>query len=157
MKSKILICVMLIMLKSASLKAQFNIGDTLPSFILQNQQNQNVDIASFKGKYLLLDFWASWCAPCRIGNKELVKFDAKADTAKIKIIGISLDNDLKKWKKAIVIDKIKFLQLNDPHRFDAVIAVKLNIEQLPTQLLFNEKGILIAKNPTKEELKKFIK
>jgi peroxiredoxin len=136
--------------------AQINVGDTIPSVTLKSSHNKEVSITSFKGKYVLIDFWASWCAPCRLGNKKLVKLHNEVTSDKIEIIGISIDTDTNKWLKAIEKDKIKFTQLIDSKGFDAVTAVQFGVDELPSKYLFNQEGILIAKNPSEEEIIKLI-
>ena len=136
--------------------AQINVGDTIPSITLNSSHNKEVSITSFKGKYVLIDFWASWCAPCRLGNKKLVKLHNEVTSDKIEIIGISIDTDTNKWLKAIEKDKIKFTQLIDSKGFDAVTAVQFGVDELPSKYLFNQEGILIAKNPSEEEITKLI-
>lgn len=132
--------------------AQINVDDTIPSISLKSSKNKEVNITSFKGKYILIDFWASWCAPCRLGNKKLVKLYNEISQDKIEIIGISIDTDANKWLKAIEKDKIKFTQLIDSNGFDAETAVQFGVDELPSKYLFNQEGILIAKNPTEEEI-----
>lgn len=136
--------------------AQLKIGDSLPNFKLNNPKNEEIYISSFKGKIVLIDFWASWCAPCRKGNKELVKLHKESDTSKFEIIGISVDKDLTKWKKAIEKDNVKFKQLNDPNGFDAPTAILFGVEELPSQYLFDTNGILVVINPTQEQIHKLI-
>ena len=136
--------------------AQINVGDTIPSVTLKSSYNKDVNITSFKGKYVLVDFWASWCAPCRLGNKKLVKLHNEVTSDKIEIIGISIDTDTNKWLKAIEKDKIKFTQLTDSKGFDAETAVQFGVDELPSKYLFNQEGILIAKNPSEEEIIKLI-
>ena len=75
----------------------------------------------------------------------------------IEIIGISIDTDTNKWLKAIEKDKIKFTQLIDPNGFDANTAIQFGVDELPSKYLFNPEGILIAKNPSEEEILKLIK
>lgn len=137
--------------------AQVKVGDTIPSITLKSNTNGDVDISSFKGKYILIDFWASWCGPCRLGNKKLVKLHNEVSSSKIEIIGISIDTDANKWLKAIERDKIKFTQLIDPKGFEANAALLFGVDELPAKYLFNPEGILIAKNPTEEEIIKLIK
>lgn len=127
------------------------------SFTLKNANNEEISSTSFKNKYVLIDFWASWCAPCRKGNKELVKLHKEIEVSKIEIVGISVDTDIEKWKKAIEKDSIKFTQVNDPNGFDAKTAILFGVEELPSQFLFDTKGILIAINPTKTEINNLLK
>ena len=136
--------------------AQIDVGDTIPSIALKSTSNTEVNITSFKGKYVLIDFWASWCGPCRLGNKKLVKLHNEVSSDKIEIIGISIDTDTNKWLKAVEKDKIKFTQLIDSKGFDAETAIQFGVEELPSKYLFNQEGILIAKNPTEEEIIKLI-
>lgn len=139
------------------MQAQIKIGDQLPSFTLKNTLNQEVNSNEFKRKWILFDFWASWCAPCRIANKKMVKLYDEIDHNKLEIVGISVDKDEEKWKKAILKDKIKYTQLIDPKGFNAETALLFGVEELPTTFLFNLEGKLIAINPTEEEITNYIK
>ena len=148
--------IILFILLSFTAQGQLKVGENMPTFTLLDVNNNKVSSSSFKQKYILVDFWASWCAPCRLGNKKLVQLYKTIDKNKIDIIGISLDTDKLKWNKAIKKDKIEFTQLIDPKGFDAKTAIQFGVEELPSKFLFNEKGILIAINPTEEEIIKYL-
>lgn len=147
----------LLILFSFTAQGQVKVGEIIPTFTLLDANNKKVSSSAFKQKYILVDFWASWCAPCRLGNKKLVHLYKTVDKNKIEIIGISLDTDKLKWNNAIKKDKIEFIQLIDPNGFDAKTAIQFGVEELPSKFLFNEKGILIAINPTDKELIKYLK
>lgn len=151
-----IIFIILLVVNTTIVNAQLKLGDSIPNITLKNQNSVAVSINYFKAKFVLIDFWASWCAPCRLGNKKLVKLYSTTNSSKIEIIGISLDTDKTKWVKAIEKDKIEFTQLIDPKGFDANTAVQFGVEELPAKFLFNEKGILIAINPTEEEIIKYL-
>ena len=84
----------------------------------------------------MVDFWASWCGPCRLANKKLVKMYDQYKGQNFEIVGISIDNDKTKWLKAIEKDKMKHQQLIDPKGFDAKSAVTFGVDALPAALSF---------------------
>ena len=157
MNLRISFITVLLFIFTISATAQIKTGDAIPSIELKNSFNEPVNLSNLNGKFLVIDFWASWCAPCRLGNKKLVKIHANLDNEKITIVGISLDTDTTKWKKAIEKDKIKFLQLIDPNGFEAKTALLFGVDVLPSKYIFNSNGILIKINPTEEELINLIK
>ncbi len=132
--------------------AQIKIGDSFPDVQLQNNKNAIVKLNSFKGKTVLVDFWASWCAPCRTANKKLVKLYDQYKGQNFEIVGISIDIDKTKWLKAIEKDKLKHQQLIDPKGFDAKTAVTFGVDALPSAYLFDASGKLIAINPTEAQI-----
>ncbi len=91
-----------------------NITDSRLQIKLPTAKGDSITLASLKGKVILLDFWASWCGPCRSSNKKLVKLYEKYKSQGFEIFGVSLDEEKKDWEKAIAKDKISWLQVIDP-------------------------------------------
>ena len=128
------------------------IGDELPAITLKSNKETNINLSDFKNKYVLIDFWASWCKPCREANKSLVTLYKETDRKNFEIVAISIDTEKVKWIKAIAMDQLKYTQLIDDNGFDSKTAILFGIEAIPSSFLFNSKGILIAKNPSEEEI-----
>ena len=133
------------------------IGKTAPDFTLPDTAGVNVSLADFRGKYVLLDFWASWCPPCRRENPNVVKAFQENKDKNFTIIGISLDKDKKKWMKAINDDKLTWTHLSDLKYWDSEIPALYGVRGIPSNVLLDPDGVIIAKNITEEALHETLK
>lgn len=134
-----------------------NITDPRLDFTVAGMNGNQIKLSDMKGKVLLLDFWASWCGPCRISNKQLVKLYTKYKDKGFEIFGVSLDESHGDWKKAIAKDKITWLQGIDVGGWDALAAAKWQVDAIPASFLINKKGDVVAINLEKNELENKIK
>ena len=135
-----------------------NITDPRLQIKLPTIKGDSITLASLKGKVVLLDFWASWCMPCRAANKKLVKLYDKYSKQGFEIFSVSLDENKKDWQKAIIKDKITWMQVNDPRgSWNAKTAADWNISVLPTSFLINKKGDVVVIDPEGKELEKGVK
>lgn len=132
--------------------AQMVVGDKLPEISLKNDKAQSISLSDFKDKILLVDFWTSWCGPCRAANKKMVRLYNETKDKGFEIVGISLDTDQKKWLSAIEKDNLKYTQLIDPKGFDAKSALLFNVESMPATYLFDRSGKLLAINPSEQQI-----
>lgn len=133
-----------------------NIADPRLQIELPTVKGDKISLSSLKGKVILLDFWASWCMPCRSANRKLVKLYDKYRTKGFEIYSVSLDDEKADWEKAIRQDKISWLQVNEPTVWGAESARRWNISALPTTFLINKKGDVVAINIEGKELDKEI-
>ena len=134
-----------------------NIADPRLHIKLPDAKGDSIALASLKGKVVLLDFWASWCMPCRAANKKLVKIYDKYKAQGFEIYSVSVDDEKRDWVKAIEKDKITWLQVNDPRSWGAQSAVNWNISVLPTTYLINKKGEVVVIDPDERKLETAIK
>ena len=138
-------------------EAQIKSGYDAPEIALTSANGDTIRLSSLKGKVVLLDFWASWCPPCRASNKQLVKLYPKFKEKGFEIFGVSLDDSKQSWKKAIQKDKISWLQTIDRGGWEAQTAIKWNISAIPTSYLIDKDGKLIAKDLEVKDLAKALK
>ncbi|RYY58252.1 MAG: TlpA family protein disulfide reductase [Chitinophagaceae bacterium] len=135
-----------------------NISDPRLQVNLPDVKGDTLTLASFKGKVVLLDFWASWCMPCRAANKKLVKIYSKYRPLGFEIFGVSLDESKKDWMKAIAKDKITWVQVNESgNSWEAKTVQQWAISAIPTSFLVNKKGDIVAMNLEPAELEKALK
>lgn len=137
--------------------AQPKIGTQVPEVSIPDKAGVTQSLSSLKGKVVLVDFWASWCVPCRRSNKQLVAIYEQYGKKGFEIYGISLDEDKQAWQKAVAADKISWLQVNEPGGWNTPTAVAWNIEQLPSSFLVDKQGRVVSIDPTPAELEKYLK
>src|SRR5512141_578090 len=106
------IAVFLILL-STTLKAQVKVGQMAPEISLPDSKDSIINLSSLKGKVVLIDFWASWCRPCRAAIPSVVKLYEKYKSKGLEVYGVSIDEKKNAWLKAVKQDNISYLQVND--------------------------------------------
>jgi len=122
------------------------IGQPAPDFTMNDSLGNPVKLSSFFGKYLLVDFWASWCGPCRRENPTIVAAYKEFSKKGFDILGVSLDRDKSKWTTAIRKDHLTWHHISDLQYWNNAAAKLYGIRSIPSNILLDKKGIIIAKN-----------
>ncbi len=128
------------------------VGSMAPDITLASTDGSQVSISSFKGKYVLVDFWASWCGPCRRENPNVVEAYNKFKDKNFTVLGISLDEDRSKWMQAIEKDELTWTHISDLKGWESAAGRLYGVQSIPANFLLDPQGKIIARDLREDEL-----
>ena len=130
------------------------VGKPAKDFVQNDTEGRPVSLSSFRGRYVLLDFWASWCGPCRSENPNVLKAYQKFKGKSFEIIAVSLDDKIEPWLKAIQTDGLPWIHLSDLKGIKNQVAVMYGVTAIPQNFLIDPNGVIVARDLRGEELEK---
>ncbi|MDA3891157.1 MAG: TlpA disulfide reductase family protein [Salinivirgaceae bacterium] len=153
MKKIFLMALLFASIATFSQKVGLNIGDKAPEISMMSPNGEAITLSSLKGQMVLIDFWASWCGPCRRENPNVVQVYNRYKDLKFKngkgftVFGVSLDKNIESWKKAIVTDKLTWPNhVSDLKGWQNSAAAQFNVKSIPASYLINANGVIVGRN-----------
>lgn len=137
--------------------AQVKVDQLAPEIALPGVKDSTIRLSSLKGKVVLIDFWASWCAPCRASMPGIVQLYNKYKDQGFEVFGVSIDAKKRDWIKAIEQDKINYTQVNDKAGWYSKTAEKYGVNAIPNTFLVDKTGKIVAMDLDEEQLEARIK
>lgn len=128
------------------------VGKQAPDFTMNDTEGRPVKLSDLRGKVLLVDFWASWCGPCRKENPNIVKAYNRFSSKGFDILGVSLDRDANNWLAAIKEDKLTWTHVSDLQYWNNAASKLYGVMSIPSNVLLDANGVIIARNLTGEDL-----
>ncbi|WP_118972305.1 TlpA disulfide reductase family protein [Taibaiella koreensis] len=132
------------------------IGSVAPDFTLVSLDGKQIALSAFRGKYVLIDFWASWCPPCRAENPNVVAAYEKFKSKNFTILGVSLDKDKDKWQEAVTKDKLGWNHVSDLQGWESTVAALYGVQSIPANFLVDPAGKIIATDLRGDDLEKVL-
>jgi thiol-disulfide isomerase/thioredoxin len=148
--------ILLLLSTSLFANAQNKKGKPLPEISLPGPAGAEVSVSSLKGKVVLIDFWASWCRPCRMNNPKLVEVYNTHHEKGFEIYAVSIDTDKSAWMQAVTTDKMFWTNVIDTRGGNSTILTNFNVEAIPSNLLIDKKGMIRGYDLAPEDLPKAI-
>ena len=133
------------------------LGKPAPNFSAPSPEGKTISLKESLGKVTIIDFWASWCGPCRAENPNVVAMYNELHDKGLNIIGVSLDKDATKWKEAIAKDKLTWAHVSNLKFWDEPIAKQYNVQSIPATFILDAKGNIVAKDLRGDALKAKVK
>lgn len=144
-------------------KPKYINGETAPQFSAQLIDGTEFSLSDMKGKYVLIDFWGSWCGPCRQENPSIVKlydqFNGKTftDASGFEVVSIAIENNEKRMKNAIAKDNLKWkYHIPQLDRFKSPIVIQYGVNEIPTKYLVNPEGYIMGVNQSAIEIERLL-
>lgn len=144
--------VLLLVLVSTVSRAQLKPGQQAPEIALPGKTDSIIKLSSLRGKVVLIDFWASWCGPCRASNPSIQKLYKKFQSNGFEVYAVSLDVSRKLWQKAVRHDKLTYTQVIDQDGWLSKVAEQYFVDAIPTNFLLDQIGRIVAINLEGKEL-----